>query len=321
MNFDVLEKVRKNKTLLSLPWKEMEELKQFLEQNFGISKWPDGLDLVKAIRANCGAQIAEKYENIHDIRAYGTPPEKQAATIKFYDLICNDPLLGLVHSTKFPLIFDAIAYISALLKLVEFDGDVLDIGCHAGYQTLWIAQELQCISRGIDTSRPAIQYARLRGKKLGLTPQMATFDKVVFGKDQIRDKASLVLAVDLPMDLPDLFHHGASVLSANGLFVYMGYNTKGFDYSELRNAISSAGLTLEINDVVGGWDGFKFESSQVLVLRHGADPRVSNDPGQESASLWDSGFKDYSNTPGRPTEEKTVSQYRTFATHGSKHGQ
>jgi hypothetical protein len=324
MNFDVLEKVRKKKTLLSLPWAEMEELKQFLAHNFGIEQSSDGYDYFETIRDKCGDRIADEFETLNDIRALGTPSDGKEAEKKFYDLICEDPLLGIVHSEKWTCIFEAMSYVTSLARLVGFKGTVLDIGCHAGYQTLWLGQALQCHSRGIDASRAAIHYARTVGEKLGLTPRVATFDKVDFGKDSYSDLASLVLAAGLPMDLQELFEKAAAVMSDPGLFVWIGRDEKVYDDSVLRAALMAAGLTIELMDVIGGWGQEQgvagFGADLVLVLRHGTDHRVPEDFQSETQSIWNH-FAEYANTPGRPNDEKTIGQYRTFATHGSKHGQ
>ena len=60
MKLDALAEARADKTLLALPPDEMEDLRSFLSEEFGIGRMPDRADVFASIRATCGDRVADE---------------------------------------------------------------------------------------------------------------------------------------------------------------------------------------------------------------------------------------------------------------------
>ena len=304
---------------LSLSWEQMDELRGFLADEFGICQMKGGTDVFSSIRATCGDRIADEYEQLNAIRAGGTGREYEAAEKRFWDLISEDPLLGMVHSQKWPFIFDAAALVTALGRGMPADAFVLDVGCHGGYHALWLAKVLGCQVKGIDACRPAVRYARGKGKAHGLTPRPLSYDAMDFPREKPRETASLLLCIDGPLGIDSqAFTAAASVLCDDGRFVWIG-GANGLEAAELRAALDGTGLTLELADVLGGWDGLAYGANLVLVMRRGANAQVPDDVMAQAQSIWEEAFKHYANAPGRLPEEKTIGHFRTMVKYGPRH--
>jgi len=327
MDLSVISKLKARKTEIALPWDEMQRLEIFLGDTFGI-KQPqdtDRYDYLARIRDTCGNRIGEQFDQIHEIRAtrhkLEFPPEDEGVDERegkrFYDLISSDPLLGLVHSAKWPYIFDTATYLTALIRIVGIDGPFIDIGCHAGYHALWLAKELGLKGIGVDRSKAAVRYARETAKRLGLTQAEISFDSRTI-TDRVPDGGySLVYSSDGPMDVTkDSLGKVSKILANDGLFVCIGHLFESVEY--MRDALSNAGMSLLLADVVGGWDSAErnFDGNPVFVIARGKAPEVSDDLEIEISTVWETGFADYCNTDGRAISEKVVSKYRSWRRYG-----
>ncbi len=308
-----------DKTSLALTWDEMDALSSFLSENFGIAFLGGHSDIWQLVTERCGRRVADEYMALNDARAYGDARTQADATKRFYDLIAkNEGLLGVTHSQKWPFILDAAAYLSALAKAAGIaDGSFLDIGCHAGYHALWLASSLGMSGAGMDLSKAAVRLARSKGKALGLTPERVTFDQGDFAQTKPAP-ATLVFSVDGGVWLKARsLERGKAAATDDGLVVWIGA-AGGVTADDLRAALSDAGLELVLADVLGGWDGNQYGANTVLVLRPGADPGVPDDLFDQAEAIWNDGFKQYANTEGTPTNEKTISFFRTTATYGPR---
>ncbi len=317
VNLEAVRLVREEKLRLALPWTTMRELAEFLRTHFGIRKPPDGFDVFDSIRATCGDLVADEYEALNDERAYGSPKKQKRAERRFYDLISQDPLLGMVHSQKWPFIFDAGAYLTELARATRCPGPFLDLGCHAGYHALWLHRALGIPGLGIDRSEEAVRYARAKAQALGVTPAEVSFDARRANDAAPERRYSLIYSVDGPdllsraTELCDL----SDLLADDGLIVVIGGGA-AFENDQFRSSIERAGLSLSMTDVVGGWDGQEFAANCVFVMTRGDVGPVIEGTRREAEWIWNNGFSEFCNAAGRTTAEKTLAIYRSHMAYG-----
>ena len=312
----VIATLRANKANIALPWADMDRLETFLGKSFGIKKLPDNYDLLAAIRDACGDDVAEQYQTLNERQLQTSDPCLRSQTKNaFYDLISTDPLLGLVHSTRWPYILDGAAYLTALIRALGIEGPFIDIGCHAGYHALWLATECGITGRGVDISQAAVKYARERTADFGISP-----GRLVFDSQTIKTRApvggyALVYSINGPITLAQRsFEEVSSILGDGGVFVWVGQVTE-YEPKSLCEDLIKAGMTLLFGDVIGGWDGKAFLVRVVLVIAEGAEFSSRENVTTEIESVW-KGFSDYCNTEGRMGSEKTLSKYRSWLTYG-----
>ena len=305
-----------NKAKIALPWADMERLETFLDKSFGIKKLPDNYDVLAAIRDACGDDVAEQYQILNERQLQGRDPCVRSQTKRaFYDLISADPLLGLVHSTRWPYILDGAAYLTALIRALGIEGPFIDIGCHAGYHALWLVTECGINGRGVDISQDAVRYARERTADFGISPA-----RLVFDSQTIRTRApvggyALVYSINGPITLAQRsFEEVSNILGDGGVFIWVGQVAE-YERKRVRDDLTKVGMTLLFGDVIGGWDGKAFLARVVLVIAEGAESCGSEDVTIEIESVW-KGFSDYCNTDGRMGSEKTLSKYRSWLTYG-----
>jgi hypothetical protein len=298
----------------------MDLLSAFLAEEFQIIKQADDEDTWAQIQAHCSSEIFAEYARLNDARAFGDAATRNAADRRFYDLICENPaLLGSVHSQKWPFILDAAAFIGAFVRCMNISkGFFVDVGCHAGYHSIYLAKNFQMRGQGIDLSKKAVRFAREKGKRLGVTPSRVTFDATELHSEPRAAEAHLVFSVDGGIQFsPSSLGRARKHLRDDGFLVWIGANGVP-DAVTTRTVLANAGLELVLADVLGGWNGQTFGANTVFVLRAGRDPCVPESLGAVTEEIWNEGFKDYSNDPGRLSSEKTVGYFRTFATFGPR---
>ena len=313
----VVSTLRMNKAQIALPWADMERLETFLNKSFGIKKLPDNYDLLAAIRDACGNDVAEKYHVLNERHLQVSDPcERSQTKSAFYDLISTDPLLGLVHSTRWPYILDGAAYLTALIRALGIDGPFIDVGCHAGYHALWLVMECGINGRGVDISQDAVRYARKCSAGFGVSPERLLFDSQTIRERTPVGGYALVYSINGPITLAQRsFEEVSKVLADGGVFVWIGKVTD-CERRSLREELAEAGMTLLFGDVIGGWDGKAFLARVVLVIADAAETCGNEDVLTEIESVW-TGFSDYCNTGDRVGSEKTLSKYRSWLTYGS----
>ena len=313
----VVSNLRTNKAQIALPWADMERLETFLKKSFGIKKLPDNYDLLAAIRDACGNDVAEKYHVLNERHLQVSHPcERSQTKSAFYDLISTDPLLGLVHSTRWPYILDGAAYLTALIRALGIDGPFIDVGCDAGYHALWLVMECGLSGRGVDISQDAVRYARKCSAGFGVSPERLLFDSQTIRERTPVGGYALVYSINGPITLARRsFEEVSNILGNGGVFVWVGQVTE-YEGKRIRDDLTKAGMTLLFGDVIGGWDGKAFLARVVLVIAGGTESCGSEDVTIEIDSVW-KGFADYCNTDGRMGSEKTLSKYRSWLTYGS----
>lgn len=309
---------RDHKTSIALDWDTMHRLRGFLLNEFGIRSLGQGSDINSEIESACGRNALKQLGELNNARMYGRGRDAARADNRFFDLISRDPLFGLVHSQKWPFIYDVAAYILAIARVAQCEGPFLDIGCHGGYHALWLAREMGIPGKGLDRSAAAIRYARRVGAKLGLTPGLVSFENHGI-RERVPDGGyRLMYSSDGPVFLSESSLRGvAEVMASNGLFLWFG-GLGGTDARSVRLALEGAGLSLVLADVVGGWDGTGFSANGALVMMRGESAEVGDDLLSVAESIWDDGFRNYCNSNTRRPEDKTLSLYRTHSTYGER---
>ncbi len=227
----------------------------------------------------------------------------------FYDGICSDPLLGIVHSAKRPYILDSLAALHWVCGNLEIEGSVLDVGCHGGYHTSWIGQRSGITAMGVDASEQAISYANRRHHAAGTTyicgdvrnwRPAETFEVVFmddgpFGLDRDVDR-SLKMLIDENLRL-------------GGVVVSIG-DEAATSVTEIKDTATAYGLSLGLSDVVGGWFGDRYEGSPVLVFVKDGRGDVPGEMLTEFDSVWNQSFPAYANSPSTSPREKTQAFHR-----------
>lgn len=320
MNLDKLKATSQKKTAIALTRKRLEELQSFLKEHFGIQNPKCAANLYEEIREKCGDSIADQFIEVHEPYASENVSNSVSTVQKFYNFISQDPILGLVHSRRWPYIFDTAAYVTALAEIAECEGPFLDVGCHAGFHSLWLSFSLGMPGRGMDRASAAIRYARRKGKNLGLTPSVVTFDTEPITHQSHRSRYRLILCSDGPLSLTvaDL-KSASSLLADDGIFMWVG-NYGGIEPAHLQEVLNAAELSLCLADVIGGWDVYegKFWTKVAFVFTRGSGPPVGEELESEIEAAWNNGFSEYCNTKGRPSSEKLLSIFRCHATHGPR---
>jgi len=260
----------------------------------------------KAIRKACGAKVANNFNAVNDRRANGAPDDFAPTSSEFYEFVSTMPLIGLVHSWKRTFITDVAAYVSALVQHLGTEGPILDVGCHAGYHCLWLAQHHCNPVRGMDSSRAAIRFACEKAKELGVS---GTFDSAKLADGCPAGGYDLIFASDGLLTfsrahLDEVY----PLLREGGLFGLFEDDCPA-DTNAFKSVLDGSGFGVELLDVIGGLTREGFEAKTAMLLSKGGVAPLPDDPMTNLKALWYQGFQDYCNTAGRPPETKTIGQF------------
>ena len=314
MSAHVLKRYQKNKAGLSNSQAQIARAEAFLADQFQIRLREPNSNQFEDVRRVAGDEVADRYEEVNALRAWGSPKEKLEGDRAFYDLISEQPMLGLLHSEKWPYILDAGLYLSALVEHCGVHRPFVDFGCHAGYHALWLAQEHGLAGLGLDSSEGAIREGERMGAALGLEDRVRFRQTQSFALNK-GERVGLIFSIDGPAQ-PDRswLARFAKHLDHDGLLVMIG----GWDLSgrTLKRNLKHVGLDLLLADVVGGWDGSSFGANMALVFARGRGAQAWRDLKAETDSIWYEGFAPYCNTPGRPPSDKILAKFRAHLTAG-----
>jgi 2-polyprenyl-3-methyl-5-hydroxy-6-metoxy-1,4-benzoquinol methylase len=311
----------KRKSSIALTWDQLVHLDEFLSARFGITQLPDGFDWWAGLESRCGKSLARKYRKLYSqqVEYYevGTQPP-HALERTFYNLIAQDPLSGLVHSQKRPIILDAASMLTRLMEVGDIRGAALDIGCNGGYHALWLATQGQLTKLlGIDDASACVAYADRVAALNKPSRTSLSFKSVAFNDVVGVGAFDLVYSIDGALSLGNFksISAAAGLLDDGGVLVVCQRAPALWGAS--IGAAEALGLGLVLLDVVGGWNGSEFDAEPVFVFVKGAKAGCPSDPEAEATSIWIPGFRDYANG-GVPPSEKTQAYYRTSVTYGSR---
>lgn len=283
-----------SRSSLLLPWSDLLRLETYLREAFGIAQFPSGTDWAAAVNRSCDPVVAKEYWKVNARRARlakeAKGPFPHAVESKFYDLISSPPLSGLVHSLKYPIIFDLAALLAAIVEAMGGGRSALDLGCNAGYHALWLSQTAS-LERvvGIDRSAGAIRQAQ--GVASGMRGRTELqFVRGSFPADAPGGRFDLIYSLDGALNYHDAASWSAAegALEDGGVLVWAG----GSIEAELPHTnLACVGV-----DVCGGWSGLEFTADRVMVFVKGARASAERVGDSEATRYWEETFKPWANS-------------------------
>lgn len=307
---DVCRKIVQNKLLLALPLGQVLEIDTYLKVEWGIKLPSDPEKFEKELLKAAGGKLRKDYNTLNDkqadylISGEAIPP---ALEQKFYDLIADEKIAGLIHSKKRTFIMDAAALIISLIKNLNVSGPILDIGCSIGYHCGVVGKFAGLEITGIDSSKKTISEAKRRNKNIAGTMFKAT----TIENEEFSEKFDLVYAIDsIEIDKANL-HLISRTLKPNGIALLIN-DLEVFTSPEFKKALAMEDLGFGFADVTGGWIGEEtgFEAKTVLVLIKGGTHPLPIDLKQQAESYWNNHFKDYANDKTNREDQKTQAYCR-----------
>ena len=313
---DTLERLAREKRLIAIS--SVDQLDLWLRQEFGIVP-VSSLDDWQCCVAASGISdtLYDKFYALYDKRIHELEQTNEMSSsldAEFYELIAQDPLAGLVHSQKRSVILDAAAFLQSLLKHLEVQGRVLDVGCHVGYHAIWLSSQSKVTVVGVDVSSAATAYARKKASLLGANASFVTGDVVSVDFEQSFD---LIYAVDSlpvsPKEFSDVVDHLSRTLVPGGCMVVFGSTLHETICSpEVHACLNRNVLGFGIGDIVGGAtvDG-DFAVKQTVVLVKGVENSVPEAILGKITSAWGE-FSKYANRSEIAIERKTQAFHRCW---------
>lgn len=214
---------------------------------------------------------------------------------------------------KFAFILDSIAYVSALIRELRITGPVLEVGCHAGYLSSWIAANNDEIEvQGWDQCGPAIETALAVREALDLPSNELDFlardiDASLEGVEPFQ----LVVSVDGPVAFEiNPLRRLKSLMAADGLAIVVSDSAADLD----ADLLNQAGLQIVHCDVIGGWlpgEPSGFSAKALVVLSSGEQAELDPDWLERAQAFWYEHFQGYANTPQTPVPKKTLGWCRS----------
>ena len=307
---DVCRKIVQDKLLLALPFAQVIAIDTYLKDEWGIKLPPDPEKFEKELLKAAGGKLRKDYNTLNDKQANylesgeAIPP---ALEQKFYDLIADEKIAGLIHSKKRTFILDAAALIISLIKNLNVSGPILDIGCSIGYHCGVVGKFAGLEIIGMDSSKKTITEAKRRNKNTAGT----TFKATTIENEEFAEKFDLVYAIDsIEINKANL-HLISRTLKPNGIALLIN-DLELFTSPEFKKALAIENLGFGFADVTGGWIGEEtgFETKTALVLIKDGTHPLPSDLQQQAESGWDNHFKDYANDKTTRTDQKTQAYCR-----------
>jgi len=297
---------------LGFPKALLVDLERFLQDTYGIESQPPEFDLRLAIERAYDAKTAREVEDLIVAHSGDEGEAKRQADERLYDLISDEPLLGLVQSMRWPLIFDTGAWLTALMQRNGApSGPFLDLGCHAGYHALWLAHTLKLRGRGLDNSPAAVSKAKQIAARHGSDPEQLVFDTGPVTSKAPAGGYGLIYSALGPLTLTSTSLSTVTrLLAPDGIIVWIGH-CGDLGAGKVREVFSEVGLRLVYADIVGGLVNGEIVAKTVLVASKGEDPCVPDNLIAASEATWRGGFSAYCDEPGRSPSRKTLCWYRS----------
>lgn len=307
---DVCKKVMQNKLLLALPLDQVMEIDTYLKKDWGIRLPSDPEKFEKELLKAAGSKLRKEYNSLYGKQEnylLSGEPIPSALEQKFYDLIADEKIAGLIHSKKRTFILDAAALIVWLIKNLNISGPILDIGCSIGYHCGVVGKFTGFEITGIDSSKKSISEAIRRNKNIAGT----IFKATTIENEEFVEKFDFTYAIDsIEINKANL-HLIFKSLKPNGIALLID-DLDVFTSSEFKKTLASENLGFGFADVTGGWIGEEtgFEAKTVLVLIKGGNHSLPIDLKQQAESGWDNHFKDYANDKTTREDQKTQAYCR-----------
>lgn len=192
-----------------------------------------------------GMKLATKIEKLRDplVTGRATPQD----LLKFFDIIATQPALSVVHSMKTSAMVAGWNWIESQINKLNISPQKwLDVGCHTGHITSFIASTMPTIQVcGIDLSSVAISTARNLAKEANLTFLQDDLQKHTGCYDTISSMQTIP-AESASMLLP----HIKRLLTETGNFFGVEPCGNKEQRRKWHNAAVAAGLSVKSVEVV-----------------------------------------------------------------------
>jgi SAM-dependent methyltransferase len=310
---ETLRRLRMNKHEIGLSLSDLSQLDNYLQEKWDIrlDNIEGPIERLKQLPEKLRDEFLMLYDERVDCFENDVPIPLESET-RFYDVIAQDPLNGIVHSQKRPIILDGMAWVRSLLRHLKMDGPMLDIGCHTGYQSIWFASQLEMKVDAVDRSAKAISYAQEKSRGLS----NVLFEVWDYHGDDVRGgKYDVIICSDAcPTDIDEyqaFLKTLSGLLEDDGVVILIDILMEWFDPKPLQQCALEEGFGFGVCDVVGGWNGMSFGSRGVLALVMGGSDLFPDEMEDDWVEGWDrSGFQDYANSDNVPPSQKSLAYFR-----------
>ena len=308
-----------DRRLTAIPRSDVDELADHLSNPYQISYDDNSALRTWEFVQGIGGDVEERFQAIqmHANDSGGMP---DALERKFYEVVNDQPLHGVVTSQRWTEIVSGAAYAGAVMKHLEIPGPIVDEGCNAGYLTTWISKYLGRPAIGIDHSAEMIKLA----ERLGDDNQLVNDVKFVhgrFNRESLRnlEKVPGILSIKGGLELQkmsllaarDALLDGGILVIAPPSGVYGPYRKERTFLKMLKDV----GFGLLAADVIGGRisnsKSDPFDTSLILLLQKGADHVISSDTMAHAERAWDDGFRAFCNGGLEPHARQNLAYYRS----------
>ena len=302
----ICRKINQDILLLALTFKEVSAIDSYFKQVWGIQSPIAPQKFDKALLKAAGKVLFNKYDDLNEQRLeYLLQDESIPFTLekKFYDLISDEKLAGLIHSKKRTFILDAAALIISLIKSLKIIGPILDVGCSIGYHCGLISKFTGLEVLGIDISKKSINEAKRRTPK---DTSKLKFKATTIEKGDFAKEFDFIYSIDsIEIDKKNI-HLISRALKPNGIALLID-DSPMFNNVDLKKVLIKEKLGFGFADITGGWTGEEngWQSKIALILiKGGAKPLPSNFQ-RQAEFAWDNYFKEFANNKNTREDKKT----------------
>ncbi len=225
---------------------------------------------------------------------------------KLYDVAGALPSLGYLHSNKRSVILDLLAVADSIVKELEVCGDVLDLGCNAGYHAVWLASHYPKLNIiGVDKCDNALNTGQSKSARL----QNLSLIKGDIGSAFPSRKWDLILDFDcLNYQSKETFSSSLECLSDNGVMITTVRSLNSD--SEMIDIMKSRSCSLSFHEVAGGYciNEYKKDdySATSLSIIHKDEGLSLSDPNSfQMDRFWANHFCDFANSEFVDNSTKT----------------
>lgn len=310
-----LAKMAEDKNTLSLDHSEISMIDAHLVERWGVDFIETDGDFWSVVMETAPPSIRSAFEAEYE-KAVLNLEKHGAEHTGFYDMMSRQPLLGISTSKRRALVIDAVSLSASIIRALDINGDVLDVGCHAGVIPDALSQVIGNRIDGIDPSREAIKVASEEAK--GNDQLSFSCSSVPFPS---KKKYRFVMAVSsMPKKKAHrrAFLQGISdLLEQGGVAMIVSSHWFGKDGSidqVLPKQLQKLGLGFAFADVLGGYEDMptQFMAEGCVVIVKGGDVPLPEDLREQMESDWPR-FQEYCNTSGAPPRCKTQAFKRAIA--------
>ncbi len=226
---------------------------------------------------------------------------------EFFDIQAQDLLAGRAQSSRRSVILDSIAEVLFLVRKLEIQGPILDLGCYVGYLPIFLAGKCPNEVVGVDLSPESIKYAQSRSASL----VNADFQCLDYMSTRMEQRFELIVSIDSIDPRVSDMRKALSWIADHLLFGGVAFII--CDFQQLNEAalsryINTASLGFGLADRVGGWlcQSWQYRFGSALVLLKGGSK-----PLPKRAFDWtDYPFAEYASMTGAPRREQTQAYFR-----------